>query len=411
MICRTERKALDPTPRLGLAAAVAAALVAACGGGGGGGEAGTPTDPTGLLSVSITDAPACGYDHAWVTVEQVRVHSSATAGENDAGWHEIVLAAPLKIDLLELTNGHRHELGQTELPAGTYQQLRLVLASNADADPLANAVQLSDTKEIVALTTPSGQQSGLKMNADMTVPAGQTADFAIDFDGCKSFVQAGHSGKIMLKPVLAVIPILNDAGQRIVGFVDPALAGAGAIVSAQFDGVPVRATPPDATGKFTLAPVVPGTYDVVVTAPGRANAVMTGVPVALESETLIGSAAARIVPPASPARFAAFGTIKVNGSFANTEGYARALQSFTGGPTIEAGYAGADATNGEYRITLPNGAPVKAAYAPNLTTITWTADVARAGFYTIEGNAPAFAPRLSDVDVRDADDEASFVFP
>ncbi len=400
---------MDSKTRLGLAAAFAATLVAACGGGGG--DAGATMDPTGLLSVSITDAPACGYDHAWVTVEKVRVHSSATAGENDSDWHEIVLAAPLKIDLLELTNGHRHELGQTELPAGTYQQLRLVLASNAGADPLANAVQLSNSKEIVALTTPSGEQSGLKMNADMEVPAGKTADFAIDFDGCKSFVKAGHSGKIMLKPVLAVIPILNDAGQRIVGFVDPTLVGADTIVSAQVGGVPVRATPPDATGKFTLAPVVPGTYDVVVTAPGRANAVMTGVPVVLESETLIGSAGARIVPPVSPASFDAFGTIKVNGSFANTEGYARALQSFTGGPTFEAGYAGADATTGEYGITLPNGAPVRAAYTPNLTTIAWTADVARAGFYTVEGNAPTFAPKLSDVDVRAADDEASFVFP
>lgn len=76
------------------------------------------------------------------------------------------------------------------------------------ANPMANAL------------TPSGQQSGLKMNVNLPVPAGQVADFAIDFDACKSFVKAGNSGKYLLKPGLSVIPILSAAGQRIVGFVD-----------------------------------------------------------------------------------------------------------------------------------------------------------------------------------------------
>ncbi len=48
----------------------------------------------------------------------------------------------------------------------------------------------------------------------MTVPAGQVADFAIDFDACKSFVKAGKSGKILLKPVLAVLPIRHRRRTR-----------------------------------------------------------------------------------------------------------------------------------------------------------------------------------------------------
>jgi len=61
-------------PILGLAA-----VAAACGGGGsgGGGE-------SGVLKVSLTDAPACGYDNVWVTVTKVRVHRSDTAGDGDA---------------------------------------------------------------------------------------------------------------------------------------------------------------------------------------------------------------------------------------------------------------------------------------------------------------------------------------
>ncbi|MGZ7145047.1 hypothetical protein ACXWOO_11815, partial [Streptococcus pyogenes] len=76
----------------------------------------------------------------------------------------------------------------------------------------------------------------------------KVADFAIDFDACRSFVKAGNSGKVLLKPVLSVIPLLSDAGQRIVGHVDAALANGGAMVSVQQAGQPVRATPTDATG-------------------------------------------------------------------------------------------------------------------------------------------------------------------
>jgi hypothetical protein len=38
------------------------------------------------LRLSITDAPACGYDSVFVTIEKVRVHQSATAGDADGGW-------------------------------------------------------------------------------------------------------------------------------------------------------------------------------------------------------------------------------------------------------------------------------------------------------------------------------------
>lgn len=158
----------------------AAALLAACGGGepaapdGGGGGVGT-------LRLSLTDAPACGYREVFVTVERVRVHRSISAETDDAGWREVVLPAPQRVDLLELTNGTLLPLGQLELPAGAYTQMRLVLSPNTAAAPLANAVTpLGGTT--VALTTPSAARSGLKMNVSLQVPAGQVADVAIDFD-------------------------------------------------------------------------------------------------------------------------------------------------------------------------------------------------------------------------------------
>jgi hypothetical protein len=60
---------------------------------------------SGTLGVSLTDAPACGFDSVNVTVSKVRVHQSSSATENDAGWTDIILTPARKINLLDLTNG------------------------------------------------------------------------------------------------------------------------------------------------------------------------------------------------------------------------------------------------------------------------------------------------------------------
>ncbi|MBL8340297.1 MAG: hypothetical protein JNL30_02420, partial [Rubrivivax sp.] len=256
------------------------------------------------------------------------------------------------------------------------------------------------------------------------VPADKVADFAIDFDACKSFVRAGNSGKILLKPVLAVIPMLSDAGQRIEGWLDASLAGPGTKVTAQLAGRPVRGTPPAADGKFVLYPVPAGTYDLVITADGRVNAAMTGVPVTNAAFTTIGSATARIdtpvsvappaggaSAPAGPASAAVSGTITLNTSTTDIGGEVRATQSFTGGPTLEAGSANAASTTGAYSITLPTGAPAKVAYAAGATTFTFTADTPRAGLYKLEATATGFATaKTADITLT-APLTQNFTFP
>ena len=284
------KRKLQRTGRLFCVAATLA--LAACGGGGGIGGTGAPI---GSLRFAVTDAPACGYDQVNVTLQKVRVHQSATAADTDSGWSEVVLTPEKRVDLLTLTNGVLEELGQTSLPAGKYTQLRLVLAANTPAAPLANSVVPTGGAE-TALDTPSAAQSGLKLNVDIDVPAGQLADFVIDFDACKSVVRRGNSGRFNLKPVIRVIPRLADAGLRVVGYVAPAIANTATQVSLQLNGVPVKATVPDASGNFVLYPVPVGSYDLVVTAAGRATSVMTSVPVTTATVTTVNGTATEITP-------------------------------------------------------------------------------------------------------------------
>jgi hypothetical protein len=164
----------------------------------------------GVLAMSLVDAPACGFDAVDITVQGVRVNQKAQAGDTDAGWVDIALPQPQRVDLLGLTNGVSLALGETTLPAGTYTQLRLVLAANDGTDPLANSVVPTGGSEL-ALTTPGAQRSGLKANVDIRVSDGKRADYVIDFDACKSIVATGGS-TYLLKPVLQV-----SAGKPAVG--------------------------------------------------------------------------------------------------------------------------------------------------------------------------------------------------
>jgi len=339
--------------------AAAALALAACGGGSGSGGEGT-------LRMSLTDAPACGYDHVFVSVDRLRVHQSASASENDAGWVEIPVTAQ-RIDLLSLQNGVMTELGTAPLAPGKYTQMRMLLADDASVVPTGG----SET----ALKTPSGQQSGLKMNVDIDIAADKLADFVIDFDACKSIVRAGNSGNVLLKPVLAVTPVFVSGVQ---GTVDASIAGGGTRVALEAaDGTVVKASAPDATTDKFLLPAAPGTYNLVVTSKDHATLVVTGVTVAAETVTTIGSP---IAPPAS-ATGTIVGTVVLTPPVTPIDAALAATQTLIGGATIEVASTSADANLGTYSFTLPVAAPQVAPYTTG--TLTFTADGGAAGKYKV----------------------------
>jgi hypothetical protein len=304
----------------------------------------------------------------------VRVHKSSTASDSDGGWTDIVLDPARRVDLLSLTNGVLDELGQTPLDTGHYTQMRLVLAGNGATNPLANSVVPAGGGE-VALTTPSAQQSGTKIDIDIDVAADQLADFVLDFDACKSVVRAGNSGRHLLKPVVRVVPRLIS-GVR--GDLGAALAGAS--VSLQREGEVVRSTVADASGAFLLQPVPPGSYDLVVAADGRATVVVTGVAVAGDTVTTLPAFTAPASASASAAGRVTTGTTPVEADI-------RAVQALAGGATIQVAGGPADPATGDYLFVLPVAAPMVAPYATPPTPLAFAADTAAAGRYSIEASS------------------------
>jgi len=242
-------------------------VFAACGGGGGG------DGSSGTLSVSLSDSALPGFQAIYVTVDEVQAHRSGRGG-----W--VTVGTPNKtVDLLTLINGVREELGVAELATGHYTQLRLLLGSSPDAGlnllsethPFANYF-IDDTDTAVELKVPSGLQTGIKIVNGFNINENQTTELILDFDAMRSVVNAGSSGKWLLKPT---IKVLDTASYSIAsGTVrDGADAGIeGVMVSAQSyddtatderDEVIVEAaTITDADGNYKLF-LAPGAYNLV----------------------------------------------------------------------------------------------------------------------------------------------------
>jgi len=366
-----------------------AAFLAACGSSGDGGSS-----APGSVSVSLTDAPACGYDEVNVTVSRVRVHQSSSADDKAAGWTDITLDPPRKINLLDFNDPtkpiHVEPLGLAPLEPGHYTQLRLVLVANSNNpnQPLANSVVLSGTNTEIPLDTPSGVQSGIKLIHQFTVNSGQRVDLLLDFDACKSIVQTGN-GKYKLKPVIKVIPFVLNG---INGFVDKTLTNIR--VSAQQSGNIVRETGMNAqTGEFFLAHLDPGNYDVVITADNHATVVISGVPVSsTTSITTISTSGTPFTLPASAAQNIN-GTVTLNPTDDDATVIVAAKQTLNTGPTVTVKSQVAALISGNpvgdysYAIMLPTAAPSLAAFGALPITPSASAQSAVAKMYTVQGSA------------------------
>ena len=368
-------------------ALVMTAGVAACGGGDDGGASGP-----GTVSVSLTDAPACGFDQVNVTVSKVRVHQSSSADDTAAGWTDITVNPPRKINLLDFNDPtqpiHVQPLGLAPLEAGHYTQLRLVLIPNSGSSPLANSIVLSGTTQEIPLDTPSGIQSGVKLVHQFTVNSGQRVDLLLDFDACKSIVQTGN-GKYKLKPVIKVIPFVLNGIQ---GFIDKTLTNVR--VSAQQQGQIIRETVLNTTtGEFFLAHLDPGNYDVVISADGHATAVISGVPVANDSSITTISTSGSPFTLASSATQNINGTVTLNPADDDGAVIVAAKQTLVPGPTVTVKSQVASVITGnppgDYSsaITLPIGAPSLAAFGALPITPSASGQSVVAKMYSVQGAA------------------------
>jgi len=189
-----------------LVAALAIAQLAGCGGGGG-------AAATGTLQVGLTDKQSDDFQQVVVTIREVRVVPVGleSAADNDSRLPVIVTySTPRTVDILTL-RFQQEILGTITLPAGTYNQVRLILEPNptGQGTPANYVILKSDLLTKIPLKTPSAQQSGLKVLGRFEVKPGIINAILLDFDPNTAIVIRGN-GDYNLKPT--GIRIVQPAG-------------------------------------------------------------------------------------------------------------------------------------------------------------------------------------------------------
>ncbi|MCD6205515.1 MAG: DUF4382 domain-containing protein [Candidatus Marinimicrobia bacterium] len=233
----------------------------------------------GEIVIRTFDAPFGGdVEHIYLNIEQVSVHKAVADSGADTTAQWIVLSdVDTTIDFLELVNGEMATLIQTNLEAGQYSQLRLLLGASSQ-------IVIDGTS--YSLRVPSGSQSGVKLNLGFSINSDELIEIYLDFDAERSINKHPNQNRYTLQPTFRVFKSVLSG--TIAGTVSDTLGNGVQDVSiyavANDDSV---TTLTDENGQYKLI-LLAGTYDL--SAAGfnlQADTTFAGVELSAEDE-LIG---------------------------------------------------------------------------------------------------------------------------
>ena len=226
------------------------------------------TANNGTMRVRLTDAPG-DYQAVYIDVQGVEI-----TGAN--GKQNISMVRTGIYNILDFRNGIDTLLGEASLPVGNVSQIRLILGTN-------NSVMVDGSS--YPLSTPSAQQSGLKLNLNTVIVAGITYDVWVDFDASRSIVKQGN-GDYSLKPVLHAFS--RPLTGAITGIISP--FGSASTMMAIQNTDTIGGMVANASGLFYIGGLNPGTYKMVFNANvGFFNKEVSGVVVTSGNVTNMGN--------------------------------------------------------------------------------------------------------------------------
>ena len=194
-------------------------------------------------AVRLTDAPG-PYEKVNVDIQGVEV-----MGDN--GKTVILNVKKGIYNLLEFSNGVDTLIATDSLEISSVNQIRLILGPN-------NTVVIGGVS--YPLSTPSAEQSGLKLKVNQTLQEGILYTILLDFDANKSIIQTGN-GVYKLKPVIRTIE--KAISGSIKGKITP--IGTMAVVEATSSTGVSYTSNVNANGNFLIMGLAPGTYTFTIT--------------------------------------------------------------------------------------------------------------------------------------------------
>ncbi len=189
-------------------------LISGCGGSSSSTPSTTPPSAnveTGTLSLYITDAkPRLAEE--FPTAVNIRI--IAIEYGYDDGWTEVEGFEPLTINLMDWQDGRSIQLGDFELPVGSYKEIRFKLAiaekeGDVKSNPDCNITFA--TAPTVPLFVPSGGTSGYKGKGEFDITTKAPIAVVADWDVGRAIVVTGN-GKHILHPVIQLF-VIELSGQ------------------------------------------------------------------------------------------------------------------------------------------------------------------------------------------------------
>ncbi|MBA6315651.1 DUF4382 domain-containing protein [Cellulophaga baltica] len=250
----------------------------------------TANGGTGTLFIQLTDAPFL-YDmvaEANVTIFKIdaRYKGGVETDSVSADGNSFITLSEeeVPINLLELTNGITENLVNLEVPAGTYDLVRVYVKG-------VNVILNDGT--VYDLNVPSGEQTGIKVfiQPGLVVQGGLSSDLLLDFDVSKSFVAKGGRNNLSgfnFKPVIKASN-LATAG-TLKGLVttteDNISVGLeGAQVSVIVADTINTTTFSDIDGRFVIMGLQEGSYDLLVALEGYTSERKEGIAIVASNNT------------------------------------------------------------------------------------------------------------------------------
>ncbi len=199
--------------------------------------------PSYPYAIRMTDVPG-PYDAVYIDLQGVEI----TGGGGVAVMTNVHTGI---YNLLDYSNGIDTLIASGTLNDANVSQIRLILGPN-------NSVVINNVS--YPLSTPSADQTGLKLQVHQTLQAGVLYSVLLDFDANKSIVELGN-GNYKLKPVIRTIEAAISGAIR--GKISP--AGTLAFVTATSASNLSYTASVNANGDFLLMGIPAGTYTVTVT--------------------------------------------------------------------------------------------------------------------------------------------------
>ncbi len=237
------------------------------------------------LSLFLTDAPF-PYDLiAEVNVHILRIEVK-TGAANDTVPFITIMDDEQTFNMLSLTNGTTADLGQIELPVGSYEFFRMFVD---DGNVVMN------DGEVFELKVPSGSQSGIKIqpNENIEIIEGENPEFLLDFDVSKSLVVRGNPDSpngitgFNFKPVIRAINLANTGS--LSGEVTAFSSGevlANAHISLLAADTVYTTSVSNELGEYKIIGLAEGSYDILVELDNYLPYEQSGISITANQETI-----------------------------------------------------------------------------------------------------------------------------